>query len=331
MCTNLANLIDDQFCLVIDVTYRCNGNCVYCQWASKQKPENLDEPDTNIFIPEATIAVLGVERIVLSGGEPLLRNDLERIISYYSCLNVKSIIVITNGLLLSEERLNSLIQAGLTGITFSLDGVLENVSFAARGLIKEQHKSMLCNINNALQQKKANDLEIGINTVVSKANLNFRSMNELIRFCNNLGIDWLKFNPLFDDGFVSANAPEIMLKKEDSALIRQIGNEIVKKCAAKTNHIHFWNALASVLEGNQLSGSSCGLDDRQAIAIRGDIKFCFWINEPIYGSTTIPLSRENIPKVQEKFKINKKLCRTGFYCFCLQNFDHRWEVNINEN
>jgi len=95
-----SSLIIDTISLVIDVTYRCNGKCLYCQWGSKKNESVIDQPDTNILIPEVTLKSLGSQRIVLSGGEPLIRKDLERIISYYSQCNVKSIVLISNGLLL---------------------------------------------------------------------------------------------------------------------------------------------------------------------------------------------------------------------------------------
>jgi len=99
-----SSFITDTISLVIDVTYRCNATCLYCQWSSNKTESIIDQPDNNILIPEVTLKSLGSERIVLSGGEPLIRKDLERIISYYSQCNVKSIVLISNGLLLTQNR-----------------------------------------------------------------------------------------------------------------------------------------------------------------------------------------------------------------------------------
>ncbi len=318
----------DAISLVIDVTYKCNARCLYCQWGSNKTIGRIDQPDTNILIPQMTIKSLGSERIVFSGGEPLIRNDLERVISYYSKFNVKSIVVITNGLLLNQKRLNSLIRAGLTGITFSIDGISVDIALTTRGFGKENCKKILDNLKNTLRFRDSKRFEVGINTVVSKANLDINVMSQLIEFCNNLKIDWIKFNPLFDDGFVSKNAPWLILQKEDALLIRSIGNEIVRNCKIKTNPIDFWETVALTLEGKKLLGSSCGLDKGQAIAIRGKLKFCFWIDYPIYGLTTSILSPNDVKKIQKDFNFEKEKCEPRMYCFCLQKCDQKWRLTI---
>jgi MoaA/NifB/PqqE/SkfB family radical SAM enzyme len=294
--SHFSKSFKDTFSLVIDVTYNCNARCLYCQWGSDKTIGRIDQPDTNILIPQMTIKSLGSERIVFSGGEPLIRNDLDRIISYYSKFNVKSI-AITNGLLLNQQRLNSLTRAGLTGITFSIDGISEEIALTTRGFTKENCKIILDNLKNTLRQRDSKRFEVGINTVVSKANLDINVMRQFIEFCNDLEIDWIKFNPLFDDGFVSKNAPWLILQKDDAHQIRHIGNEIVRNCKIMTNPIDFWETVALTLEGKKLLGSSCGLDKGQPIAIRGKLKFCFWIDDPIYGPTISLLSPNDVKKI----------------------------------
>lgn len=321
-----SSFITDTISLVIDVTYRCNATCLYCQWSSNKTESIIDQPDNNILIPEVTLKSLGSERIVLSGGEPLIRKDLERIISYYSQCNVKSIVLISNGLLLTQNRLDNLINVGLTGLTFSLDGISEEISLNTRGFTKEKQNKILSNICKTAENRNSKRLEIGINTVISKANLDISAMLQLINFCNDLKLDWIKFNPIFDDGFVSKNASWLKLQKEDAHLIRKIGNEIIRNCKIKTNPIEFWESLAQILEGKKLLGESCGLDNRQAIAIRGKIKFCFWIDDPIYGLTTSFLSPNDVQKFRQKFVKQKEKCKTGMYCFCLQKCNHIWRL-----
>lgn len=227
--SDFSKSFKDTIPLVIDVTYNCNARCLYCQWGSDKTVDRIDQPDINILIPKMTLKSLGSNRIVFSGGEPLVRNDLERIISYYSKLDIKSIVVITNGLLLNQQRFNSLIRAGITGITFSIDGISDEIALNTRGFSKENCKKILDNLKNSLRYRYSKRLEVGINTVVSKANLDINVMSQLIEFCNKLEIDWIKFTPLFDDGFVSKNAPWLILQKDEAQQIRHIGNEIVRK------------------------------------------------------------------------------------------------------
>ena len=99
------SLIDTQNALVIDVTYNCNAKCHYCQWGNTKTPGRINQPDEYIYFSNDTLNHLQTNRIVFSGGEPLLRQDLEELISYYKRTSGASIITITNGLLLTHLRL----------------------------------------------------------------------------------------------------------------------------------------------------------------------------------------------------------------------------------
>ncbi|MEO9327066.1 GTP 3',8-cyclase MoaA [Gordonia aurantiaca] len=112
--------------LRVSVTDRCNLRCTYCMPA-----EGLDWMpgdavlSTGEFIRVLTVAVrdLGIERIRFTGGEPLLRRDLEQIIAAVASLpRHPEIAMTTNGLGLTK-RIDGLVAAGLQRINVSLDTV----------------------------------------------------------------------------------------------------------------------------------------------------------------------------------------------------------------
>ena len=110
--------------LRISITDRCNFRCVYCRSAD---PENYREHDEILSWPElerlAKIFVhLGIRKIRLTGGEPLVRAGLEKYVSYLSSLGVQDLSMTTNGHLLAE-RCDSLLAAGLHRINISLDSL----------------------------------------------------------------------------------------------------------------------------------------------------------------------------------------------------------------
>ena len=116
--------------LRLSITDRCNLRCTYCMPA--QGLEWLPTPDL-LTTAELTrlgrIAVerLGVERIRLTGGEPLLRRDLEEIIGSLSALRTSTgvkpdIALTTNGLGL-EKRATGLRAAGLDRVNISIDSL----------------------------------------------------------------------------------------------------------------------------------------------------------------------------------------------------------------
>jgi cyclic pyranopterin phosphate synthase len=110
--------------LRISVTDRCNFRCVYCRSAD---PENYREHEQILSWSElgrlARIFVnLGIEKMRITGGEPLVRDGAESYIQKLHELGVPDISMTTNGHLLSK-RVPSLIASGLQRINISLDSL----------------------------------------------------------------------------------------------------------------------------------------------------------------------------------------------------------------
>lgn len=110
--------------LRISVTDRCNFRCVYCRSAD---PENYREHDEILSWPElerlARIFIgLGIRKVRITGGEPLVRPGVEQYIAYLKTLGVKDLSMTTNGHLLAE-RCDGLLNAGLHRINISLDSL----------------------------------------------------------------------------------------------------------------------------------------------------------------------------------------------------------------
>jgi len=106
------------------VTDRCNFRCVYCRSAD---PENYRDHGEILSWPELErlariFAGLGIRKVRLTGGEPLVRDGMERFVSYLRTLGVPDLSMTTNGHLLAE-RCDALIAAGLRRINISLDSL----------------------------------------------------------------------------------------------------------------------------------------------------------------------------------------------------------------
>ena len=119
--------------LRISVTDRCNFRCPYCmpaeifgaRYAFLPKPEILSfeeiERLARIFVD------LGVEKLRLTGGEPLLRADLPDLVQRLSSIDgVEDIALTTNGYLLPQQA-SDLREAGLNRITVSLDSLDDSI------------------------------------------------------------------------------------------------------------------------------------------------------------------------------------------------------------
>ena len=123
--------------LRISVTDRCNFRCSYCM------PKEifgrdfafLDRGSLLTFEEIARLARLfvaaGVEKIRLTGGEPLLRRDLERLVAMLASIDgLHDLALTTNGSLLTRAKARSLRDAGLQRVTVSVDS-LDDAIFRA--------------------------------------------------------------------------------------------------------------------------------------------------------------------------------------------------------
>ena len=105
------------------MTDRCNFRCTYCmpldqyEWISKKEILTFEE-----ITRLATLFVgLGVEKIRLTGGEPLVRQNLDQLVAKVAAISgLKDLCLTTNGALLAE-KIDSLKAAGLKRINISLD------------------------------------------------------------------------------------------------------------------------------------------------------------------------------------------------------------------
>jgi cyclic pyranopterin phosphate synthase len=110
--------------LRISVTDRCNFRCVYCRSAD---PENHMAAPSLLSWEEfdrlARILVgLGIRKIRVTGGEPLVRDGVEDFIARLHALGVQDLSITTNAHLLAD-RCNRLVAAGLNRINISLDSL----------------------------------------------------------------------------------------------------------------------------------------------------------------------------------------------------------------
>jgi pyrroloquinoline quinone biosynthesis protein E len=106
------------YTLVAELTYRCPLRCAYCSnpvQIAKKLPE-LDTDDWRRVLREA--AGLGVVQVNLSGGEPLLREDLEALVAEAHSLELYTTLI-TSGVPLERARLERLVARGLDALQLS--------------------------------------------------------------------------------------------------------------------------------------------------------------------------------------------------------------------
>jgi GTP 3',8-cyclase len=184
--------------LRISVTDRCNFRCVYCM------PKEIYGRDFHFLERTALLSFeeierlarvfvsLGVEKIRLTGGEPLLRRDLERLVAMLAAIDDLDLTLTTNGSLLARKAA-ALAAAGLKRVTVSLDS-LDDAVFRAMNDVDFPVARVLAGIEAAA----AAGLPVKINCVV-KRSVNDDGLVELARFFHGSG-HTLRFIEYMDVG-----------------------------------------------------------------------------------------------------------------------------------
>jgi cyclic pyranopterin phosphate synthase len=194
--------IDDTFGrplrdLRISVTDRCNFRCVYCMPKEVYGREYrfLDRRELLTFEEIARVAGafvrLGVEKLRITGGEPLVRRDLERLIGQLAELGV-DLTMTTNASLLAQKA-QALADAGLRRITVSLDS-LDDATFRALNDVDFGVDRVLAGIDAAA----AAGLPVKVNCVV-KRGVNEQEIVPLARYFHGTG-HTLRFIEYMDVG-----------------------------------------------------------------------------------------------------------------------------------
>src|SRR4051812_7150006 len=146
-----------------EVTMRCNARCDFCDYwkngadAARSDAESYAEA-ARYFNPVM---------ITFTGGEPLLRRDLEELIAAVSrAIRIRYLAMITHGAMLTPERARSLWEAGLNQFNISLD-YLDERHDAARGIPGLAEK-----ILDTVPRMRAIGIDgIRFNTVIKRSNL----------------------------------------------------------------------------------------------------------------------------------------------------------------
>ena len=181
----LENVVHDKYerpilSLRITLTNRCNVNCLYCHHDGMVKSHEEMTSDELYTICKIAKKI-GVRKIRLSGGEPLLKKDIVEIVEKIASLDFKDISMTTNGTLL-EKYAQDLKDAGLDRVNVSLD-TLDRETFefiTKKDYLEDAKKGILKAVEVGLYPVK-------INMVIMK-DINQDEIDEMFEFCKSNNI-----------------------------------------------------------------------------------------------------------------------------------------------
>lgn len=179
--------------LRISVTENCNLKCIYCiddnNMLNTCNKDILNDDEIIKIVTQC--ALLGIKKIRITGGEPLVRNNVENLIYRLSNIEgIEEIYITTNGVLL-HDKLESLERNGLSGVNISLDSLRKD-------RFKELTKfDRLSEVLSAIDKALKLGLKVKVNTVI----VDDINKDEIIDFINltknkNLDLRFIELMPI---------------------------------------------------------------------------------------------------------------------------------------
>ena len=264
--------------LRISVTDRCNIRCFYCmpeivQFLPKRDVLTFEE----ILRLVQILAAQGVDRIRITGGEPLVRKDLATLIRLImSVPGIKDIALTTNGILLADQA-QSLRDAGLDRLNVSLDTidpeVFERIT-RRKGLDKV--------LNGIKVAHAVGFTNIRINAV-SMVGISETEIVPMAEFCrdNNLELRFIEFMPLDGDEawqtnqVLSGDQVREMISREVGLLVPAERKDLSQP-AVDYGYVEGNGSVGFI---NSVTQPFCGDCNRMRVTAEGKFRNCLFSGE----------------------------------------------------
>lgn len=258
--------------LRISVTDRCNLRCRYCMpadglvWKKKDQLLSYEEIErlAKIFVS------MGIDKIRLTGGEPLVRKDLLTLVKKLAPIeNLKTLAMTTNATLLAPQA-KALRQAGLTHLNISLDSLRKERFEAITRLdsFDEVMAGIMAAIESGYQSLKINAVAI--------AGFNDDEILDFVAFAqqHKINVRFIEFMPFKDNEW---NIDKVVTYSEMKARIEEHYSltQIVQSPSDVSKDFAL-DGGGSVSFITSMSESFCGTCNRLRLTGEGSIKSCLF-------------------------------------------------------
>jgi pyrroloquinoline quinone biosynthesis protein E len=193
------------YALTAELTHRCPLHCPYCSNPIElQKKENELSTAAWLSVLEQA-SELGVVQVHFTGGEPLLRPDLEPLILRARELGLY-VNLITSGVGLTDQRVRRLAEAGIDSIQLSVQAATPELADSIAGFKAHEQK------RQAAERIRANGLALNMNVVLHRANVHL--VEEIVELCAAWGAERLELANAQYYGWALRNVHHLLPKRE---------------------------------------------------------------------------------------------------------------------
>lgn len=280
----------------IDVTPRCNQKCIYCL-SSDLISHETEIPKEKIIDVMGKLYKKGMWILVISGGEPLIREDIFDIINYTDKLDVVTWLY-TNATLIDEKAAKKLADYKKLFIQISLDSSNPKNHDIQRG-VKGAFEKTVNGIKNLIKNNIIPTIAITVTQI------NFDDIENTTDFLHNLGIKQVRMAPArLTYGRGEINKEKINLNFEKIKLLGKKISELNRKYTGKINFSVSPNMFDYPTNPELIKSLEVGCEagrDIIYISSNGDIYPCYSLCFPVFKGGNILI--DDVIKVWENSKV----------------------------
>jgi len=298
-----------------EITTACNMRCKHCGSISgESRPDELTTAEALDLCDQ--LKELGVRRVTLSGGEPLLRQDWHLIAKR---LTDNKIItnVISNGWFIDEKIIEMGFNAGIANIVISLDGCEESHDFI-------RIKGSFQRIMNALDLLKKHGMLVAVSTCINKRNL--KELALLKKLLIEKGVQRWQLQLGEAMGNLLKH-PEMILKPADIGEVIDFAYDVMNEGSIRidlTDNIGYFDVKTTEMCGRFAKEKDDAIwfgchAGKSVIGIRsnGDISPCLSLRDDRFIEGNIrSASLKKIWTRPDAFKWNRTMSRDQLTGFC---------------
>ncbi len=267
--------------LRISVTDKCNFRCSYCMPSDIFNKDYKYIPQDKILSYEEIINIckilqkVGLKKVRITGGEPLLRKNIDKLINKLKHeANIDYISMTTNGSLLSEEKLNLLKTSGLDSITLSMDTLNQTKIAQINGTKK------IINIRDILGLIEKYYNEVKTNTVLIK-DINDNEIMDIINLMKDFKSE-VRFIEYMDVG--ESNSWDVSKVVPSKTVYNMIGQKyrLIKKNTENSSTSKKWileNTNVSVGLISSITEPFCSNCNRARLSVDGKLFTCLFSSQ----------------------------------------------------
>ncbi|KAJ8065592.1 hypothetical protein OCU04_006268 [Sclerotinia nivalis] len=297
--------------LRISITEKCNLRCMYCMpeegVPQSPQPDLLTTPE--IVLLSSIFVSQGVSKIRLTGGEPTVRRDILPLMQQIGALRsqgLRELCLTTNGLNLAR-KLDSMVEAGLTGINLSLD-TLDPWQFQIMTR-RKGFEAVMKSVDKILHMNKLGaGIKLKINCVVMRG-VNEREIIPFVELGRDKDVEvrFIEYMPFdgnkWSQGKMLSYMEMLDIIQQKYPTLRKVADH--KNDTSKTYEIPGFVGKMGFI--TSMTHNFCGTCNRLRITSDGNLKVCLFGNAEVSLRDILRKSNRNHPIDEQAFEAMKQI------------------------